>query len=44
MDIIHDENPLQKSDTTNQKYTKQDFLFKVYMKDMMFSKYYSGIR
>ena len=31
MDIIRDENPLQKSDATNQKYSKDDFLSKVYM-------------
>ena len=31
MDIIREENPLQKPDATRQKYTKEDFLSKVYM-------------
>ncbi len=31
MDIIRDENPLQKSGAANQKYSKDDFLGKVYM-------------
>ncbi|MBD5513420.1 MAG: EVE domain-containing protein [Lachnospiraceae bacterium] len=31
MDIIRDENPLQKPDAIIQKYTKEDFLSKVYM-------------
>jgi len=31
MDIIRDENPLQKPDSVKQKYTKEDFLSKVYM-------------
>lgn len=31
MDIIREENPLKKPDTAKQKYTKEDFLSKVYM-------------
>lgn len=31
MDIIREENPLQKPDATKQRYTKEDFLSKVYM-------------
>ena len=31
MDIIREENPLQKQDAAKQKYTKEDFLSKVYM-------------
>ena len=31
MDMIRDENPLPKPDPTNPKYTKEDFLSKVYM-------------
>lgn len=31
MDIIREENPLQKPDAAKQKYTKEDFLSKVYM-------------
>ena len=31
MDIIREENPLRKLDATKQKYTKEDFLNKVYM-------------
>ena len=31
MDIIREENPLQKQDAARQKYTKEDFLSKVYM-------------
>ena len=31
MDIVREENPLQKTDAIIQKYTKQDFLNKVYM-------------
>lgn len=31
MDIIRDENPLQKPDAVKQEYTKEDFLSKVYM-------------
>lgn len=31
MDIVREENPLQKTDVIIQKYTKQDFLNKVYM-------------
>ncbi len=31
MDIIREENPLQKPDSVKQKYTKEDFLSKVYM-------------
>ena len=31
MDIIRDDNPLKQADTSIQKYTKEDFLSKVYM-------------
>lgn len=33
MDIVREENPLQKTDAIIQKYTKQDFLNKVYMSE-----------
>ncbi|MCM1215528.1 MAG: EVE domain-containing protein [Lachnospiraceae bacterium] len=36
MDIIRDENPLQKPDVVVQKYTKKDFLRKVYMTEERF--------
>lgn len=36
MDIIRDENPLQKPDAVIQKYTKEDFLSKVYMTEDRF--------